>query len=67
MNAVGDTNGATWGENSVQETPGFAEAYRQYVDNGWASLAADEQYRPIFAGTALKPQAKYSAGDGAIL
>ena len=44
LNVVGDNKGATLGENGVQETPGFAEAYRQYVDNGWASLAGDEQY-----------------------
>jgi len=44
LNSVGDHEGATLGENGVQETAGFAEAYRQYVDNGWASLAADEQY-----------------------
>ena len=44
LNEVGDHKGATLGENGVQETPGFAEAYRQYVDNGWASLAAEEQY-----------------------
>ncbi len=44
LNAVGDREGATLGENGVQESPGFADAYRQYVDNGWASLAADQQY-----------------------
>ncbi len=44
LNAVGDREGATLDENGVQETPGFVDAYRQYVDNGWASLAADEQY-----------------------
>jgi len=44
LNAVGDKKGATLGDNGVQETPGFAEAYQQYVDNGWASLAADERY-----------------------
>jgi len=44
LNAIGDHDGATFGENGVQETAGFADAYRQYVDNGWASLAADEEY-----------------------
>jgi alkylation response protein AidB-like acyl-CoA dehydrogenase len=44
LNSVGDHEGATLGENGVQETAGFAEAYRQYVDNGWASLSAEEQY-----------------------
>ena len=44
LNTVGDELGAKLGENGVQETPGFADAYRQYVDYGWASLAADEEY-----------------------
>ena len=44
LNAVGDELGAKLGENGVQETPGFAEAYRQYVDDGWASLSGDEEY-----------------------
>ena len=44
LNVVGDREGSTLGENGVQEPPGFADAYRKYVDNGWASLAAGEQY-----------------------
>jgi len=44
LNAVGDELGATLGDNGVEETPGFAEAYRQYVDNGWASLSGEEEY-----------------------
>ncbi len=44
LNAVGDEKGATLGENGVQETPGFADAYRQYVDYGWGSLAGGEEY-----------------------
>jgi alkylation response protein AidB-like acyl-CoA dehydrogenase len=44
LNAIGDEKGATLEENGVNEAPGFAEAYRQYVDNGWASLAGDEEY-----------------------
>jgi len=44
LNEIGDRLGATLDENGVQETPGFAEAYRQYVDNGWASLAGAEEY-----------------------
>ncbi len=44
LNAIGDDLGAKLGENGVEETPGFAEAYRQYVDNGWASLSGDEEY-----------------------
>lgn len=44
LNTVGDNQGATLGENGVQETPGFKDAYQQYVDSGWASLAAEEEY-----------------------
>jgi len=44
LNAIGDKLGCTLGENGVQQAEGFAEAYRQFVDNGWASLTADEQY-----------------------
>jgi alkylation response protein AidB-like acyl-CoA dehydrogenase len=44
LNTVGDEKGAELGENGVQETPGFADAYRQYVDYGWAALAADEEH-----------------------
>ena len=44
LNTVGDELGAKLEDNGVHETPGFSEAYRQYVDNGWASLAGAEQY-----------------------
>jgi len=44
LNAIGDEKGATLEDNGVHETPGFADAYRQYVDNGWASLGGDEEY-----------------------
>ncbi len=44
LNSIGDRNGATLGEDGVQETPGFADAYRQYVDSGWSSLCAGEAY-----------------------
>jgi alkylation response protein AidB-like acyl-CoA dehydrogenase len=44
LNVVGDRLETTLEDNGVHETPGFAAAYRQYVDNGWPSLAADEVY-----------------------
>jgi alkylation response protein AidB-like acyl-CoA dehydrogenase len=44
LNTVGDTLGAKLGDNGVEETPGFADAYRQFVDTGWASLAGNEEY-----------------------
>jgi len=44
LNEVGDKNGAVLKEDGVHETPGFADAYRQYADNGWAALNASETY-----------------------
>ncbi|MDT8320123.1 MAG: acyl-CoA dehydrogenase [Xanthomonadales bacterium] len=56
LNVVGDREGATLGDEGVQETAGFSEAYRQYVENGWNSLTASEQYGgqglPKIIGTA---------------
>jgi len=57
LNTIGDKLGATLEDDGVHETPGFAEAYRQYVDNGWAALSGDEEYggqampRVVGAGT----------------
>jgi len=44
LNTVGDRLGAKLEEDGVHETPGFAEAYRQYTENGWAALTGDEKY-----------------------
>ncbi len=44
LNQIGDQKGATLGEDGVQETPGFADAYHQYVESGWPSLTAGEAY-----------------------
>jgi len=44
LNTVGDEQGAKLAEDGVHETPGFAEAYRQYVDYGWGALAGEEAY-----------------------
>jgi len=44
LNEVGDKQGARLEEDGVHETPGFAEAYRQYAENGWAALTAGEKY-----------------------
>jgi len=57
LNPIGDRNGATLGEDGVQETPGFADAYRQFADSGWPSLVADEAYggqgMPTLLGAAV--------------
>ncbi|MDR1994844.1 acyl-CoA dehydrogenase [Azonexus sp.] len=49
LNRVGDTNGAKWKDKVVTTTPGFKEAYRQFVDNGWNGIGCD----PEFGGQGL--------------
>ncbi|KAB2926586.1 MAG: acyl-CoA dehydrogenase [Dechloromonas sp.] len=49
LNRIGDTNGAKWKDKVVTTTPGFKEAYRQFVDNGWNGLGCD----PEFGGQGL--------------
>ncbi len=45
LNRSGDEEGCHLDENGVVTTPkGFKEAYRQYVEGGWPSLAADVEY-----------------------
>lgn len=41
LNRVGDTEGCTWSPEGVTTPTGFKEAYRQYVEGGWPSLAHD--------------------------
>jgi len=58
LNVVGDREGATLEADGVHETRGFSEAYRQYVDGGWAALPFDEEYggqgMPKVVGTAAE-------------
>ena len=49
LNRVGDTQGAKWKDKAVTTSPGFKEAYRQFVDNGWNGLGCD----PEFGGQGL--------------
>jgi alkylation response protein AidB-like acyl-CoA dehydrogenase len=45
INRGGDVEGCTRNADASVTTPtGFKEAYRQYVDNGWASLSSDVKY-----------------------
>ncbi|MFW1676723.1 acyl-CoA dehydrogenase [Pontibacter sp. JAM-7] len=44
LNQQGDQQPATLVQGQVQQTPGFAEAYQQYVDSGWAAMAAPESF-----------------------
>ena len=49
LNRVGDTQGAKWADKVVTTSPGFKEAYRQFIDNGWNGLGCD----PEFGGQGL--------------
>jgi alkylation response protein AidB-like acyl-CoA dehydrogenase len=45
LNRVGDTTGCKRNADaSVTTPPGFKDAYLQFVENGWAALAADPEY-----------------------
>jgi alkylation response protein AidB-like acyl-CoA dehydrogenase len=60
LNRVGDLEGCTWSEGGVVKTPtGFKEAYRQYVDGGWASLASSPEY----GGQGLPESLGFSLGE----
>ena len=50
LNRTGDTVGSTFGgDGQVTTPPGFGEAYRQYVDAGWAAVP----FPPEFGGGGL--------------
>ncbi len=41
LNRIGDEEGCTWSEDGVKTPTGFKEAYQQFIEGGWASLAHD--------------------------
>ncbi|MFC2954130.1 acyl-CoA dehydrogenase [Marinicaulis aureus] len=43
LNEESDRNGAKLENGVVRTTPGFKEAYKQYVEGGWSSLAFPEE------------------------
>lgn len=50
LNQIGDQHGCTRAEDgSVTTPPGFKEAYRQFVESGWGTLAAPE----VFGGQGM--------------
>jgi len=57
LNIVGDHNGPKVSDGKVLETAGFADAYQQFVENGWATLTGPEafggQALPNVLGTAV--------------
>src|ERR1044071_6507538 len=44
LNRKGDLEGARYENGRVTAAPGFAEAYRHFVEQGWNSLSADPAY-----------------------
>jgi 3-(methylthio)propanoyl-CoA dehydrogenase len=44
LNPVGDRSGSRCEAHGVVTPPGFREAYRQFRDDGWVSLAAPAEY-----------------------
>ncbi len=44
LNRSGDTQGAKLIDGQVKMPPGYVEAYRAYVDNGWGSINAPAEF-----------------------
>ena len=44
LNRNSDEQGCQLSDGQVSTPDGFAEAYRQYVDNGWASMTGPSEY-----------------------
>ncbi len=58
LNQSGDREGAQWSASGVTTPKGFKEAYRQYVEGGWAALGADAEFggqpMPNAVGSAVR-------------
>lgn len=44
LNAIGDRIGSKLSDGKVTTPPGFADAYRQYVEGGWSALPCSGAY-----------------------
>ncbi len=44
LNWTGDIKPATWVDGNVTTTPGFKEAFRQFVEAGWQGVQHPQQY-----------------------
>ena len=44
LNWVGDQQGSQWSEAGVTTPDGWQEAYQQFIENGWGSLAFSVEY-----------------------
>ncbi|MCB5160736.1 acyl-CoA dehydrogenase [Marinomonas algarum] len=57
LNAEGDKHGAVLVDHCVEQSPGYKDAYQQYIDNGWAGLTGPTEFGgqglPNVLGTAV--------------
>lgn len=57
LNQIGDQQGCTWKDGEVTTPDGFKEAYQQFVEAGWPSLAHNVDHGgqglPVSLGTIL--------------
>ncbi|WP_415902018.1 acyl-CoA dehydrogenase C-terminal domain-containing protein [Neptuniibacter sp. QD29_5] len=44
LNQIGDQQGCQWNDGAVKTPEGFKEAYDQFVEGGWPSLAHEAEY-----------------------
>ncbi len=44
LNRSGDTIGAVWEAGSVRMPPGYGDAYRAYIENGWGTIGVPERF-----------------------
>ncbi|MGE8580049.1 MAG: acyl-CoA dehydrogenase N-terminal domain-containing protein, partial [Burkholderia contaminans] len=44
LNVEGDRNPSSWKDGVVTATPGFADAFRQFVEGGWQGLQHPSEY-----------------------
>ena len=44
LNFTGDQEGSQWKDGAVKTPKGFPEAYKKYVEAGWAALPVDAQW-----------------------
>ncbi len=58
LNQTGDREGSVWKDGKVTTPKGFKEAYRQYVEGGWAGLPL-----PVEWGGQGLPKLVATAGD----
>lgn len=59
LNKSGDLQGTQLQDQQVQQAEGFAEAYQQFIDGGWAALPCN----PEFGGSGLPLQIACCVGE----